>query len=64
MTNYVCMYVCRDLQFKIETFHGNFIYPQSFCQISVEENSDREIYVYIFRIVEVSDLGFKPWPHD
>ena len=39
----------RDLQFKVdserqifwETFHGNFIYSQSFCQISTERGNRR-----------------------
>ena len=42
----------RDLQFKVDfewqffkkTFHGNFIYFQSFCQISAERKSSKKYF--------------------
>ena len=41
----------RDLQFKVdserqiwETFHGNFIYSQSFCQKSAERKSPKKYF--------------------
>ena len=56
----------RDLQFKVdserqifwETFHGNFIYFQSFCQKSAERKSP---YKYFSYFVLMSGLGHEPW---
>ena len=52
----------RDLQFKVdsewqifwETFHGNFIYSQSFCQKSAERKSPKKYFLYF---VLMSGLG-------
>ena len=54
----------RDLQFKVdyerqiflETFHGNFIYSQRFCQKSVERKSSKKYFSYF---VLMSDLGLE-----
>ena len=55
----------RDLQFKVdserqiywETFHGNFIYSQSFCQKSAERKSLRKYFSY-FVLMFGSNPGF------
>ena len=55
----------RDLQFEVdsewqiwETFHGNFIYSQSFCQKSAERKSPKKYFSYF---VLMSGLGLEPW---
>ena len=59
----------RDLLFKAdserqifwifwETFHGNFIYSQSFYQKSAERKSPKKYYSYF---VLISGLGLEPW---
>ena len=56
----------QDLQFKLnserqifwETFHGNFIYSQSFCQKSAERKSPMEYFSYF---VLISALRLEPW---
>ena len=56
----------RDLQFKFdserqifwETFHGNFIYFQSFCQKSTERKSPKKYFLYF---VSMSGLGLEIW---
>ena len=54
----------RHLQFKVdserqiwETFHGNFIYSQSFCQKSAERKSLKKYFSYF---VLMSRLGLDP----
>ena len=55
-----------DLQFKVdsereiflETFHGNFICSQSFCQKSAERKSSKKYFLYF---VLLSGLGLEPW---
>ena len=58
----------RDLQFKVdcerlifwETFHGNFVYSQSFCQKSAEKKSpQRNIFrISFWCLVWDSNAGF------
>ena len=56
----------RDLQLKVdserqifwETFHGNFIYSQSFCQKSAERKSPKK---YFSHFILMSGLGLEPW---
>ena len=56
----------RDLQFKVdsewqsfwETFHGNFIYSQNFCQKSAERKSPKKYFSYF---ILMSGLGLEPW---
>ena len=56
----------RDLLFKAdserqifwETFHGNFIYSQSFCQKSAERKSPKKYFLYF---VFMSGLGLELW---
>ena len=68
-TNVVCanfIHKWWDLQFTVdserqifwETFHGNFIYSQSFCQKSAERKSPKKYFLYF---ILISGLGLKPW---
>ena len=36
----------------LETFHGNLIYSQNFCQNTVERKSPKEILFFITRLYE------------
>ena len=69
-TNYVLcvnfIHKWRDLQFKVdserqifwETFHGNFISSQDYCQKSAERKSPKKYFSYF---VLMSGLGPEPW---
>ena len=56
----------RDLQFKVdserqifwETFHGNLIQNQSFCQKSAESKSQKKYFLYF---VLMPGLGLESW---
>ena len=56
----------RDLQFKVdserqifwETFHGNFINSQSFCQKSAERKLPKKYFLFF---VLMSGLGLESW---
>ena len=55
----------RDLRFKVDskrqifwkTFHGSFIYSQSFCHESAERKSPKKYFLYF---VLMSGLGLEP----
>ena len=64
-TTYVVCVNFFYLQFKVdserqtwETFSGNFIYSQSFCQKSAERKSPKKYFSYC---VLMSGLGLEPW---
>ena len=42
-----------------ETFHGNFIYSQSFSQKSAERKSPKKYFLYVFCLM--SGLLLEPW---
>ena len=48
----------NDRFFFLKTFHGNFIYSQSFCQKSAERKSPKKYFSYF---VLMSGLGLEPW---
>ena len=56
----------RDLQFKVDSerqifeklFHGNFIYPHSFCQKSVERKSPKKCFT---NFALMTGPGLEPW---
>ena len=64
------MHKWRDLEYKVdferqifrETFHGNFIYSQIFCQKFAERKSAKKYFLYFVLMCELNST-FKSFPN-